>query len=36
MVLGNNMSWPLHPVDKPQQSDNVARSGFIDRSVQAR
>jgi hypothetical protein len=29
------MCWSLHPVDKPQQGDDMARSGLIDRSVQA-
>jgi hypothetical protein len=30
------MRRPLDPIDEPQQSDDMARSGLIDRSVQAR
>ena len=30
------MRRPLHPVDQPQQGDDMARSGLIDRGVQAR
>jgi hypothetical protein len=30
------MRWSLHPVDEPQQGDDMARSGLIDRCVQAR
>ena len=35
MVLGRDVAWPLHPVDKPQQGHDMARAGLIDRGVQA-
>jgi hypothetical protein len=35
MIFRRDMCRPLHPVDQSQQGDNVARSGLIDRGVQA-
>ncbi len=35
MVLGRDVARPLDPVGQPQQSDDVARPGLIDRGVQA-
>ena len=35
MVLGRDVRRPLHPVDEPQQGDDMARAGLIDRGVQA-
>ena len=35
MVFRRDMCRPLHPVDQPQQGNNVTCSGLVDRSVQA-
>ncbi len=35
MVLGRDMARPLHPVGEPQQRDDMARPGLVDRGVQA-
>jgi hypothetical protein len=35
MVFRRNMARSLHAVDKPQQRDDMAGSGLIDRSVEA-
>jgi hypothetical protein len=36
MVFRRDVARPLNPVGQPQQSDDMARPGLIDRGVKAR
>ena len=36
MIFRRDVARPLDPVGQPQQRDDMARAGFIDRGVQAR
>ncbi len=36
MIFRCDMGWPLHTIYKPQQGDDMACTGLVDRCVQAR